>query len=448
MSESQPGTQYVDRQTLYDELWQVPGTQLARKYGVSDVALGKACRRHDIPRPPPGYWTMRKHGYDVERTPLPPAGDPELECVEFHPVPAPPGHASDATTTTAGRNPIRVLDDLSSPHPLVEATRKQLRSVKGDDNRIVHSPAESVLNVAVASASISRALRIMDALIGAWEEAGGWVKPGVKSFLGHHSTAFGIDKDEVLVSLKERTEPIPDWKPPKDAYWHRYPPRRPNGDLVFAIDNYLREGLRSTWADGKRQRLEDLLDRIFDGLTAQVEAEKRHRLDRECEARQKAAAEQRRAVKQRSDEDEKKRRESLAHHVSRWQQAEGIRAYLAAVRHAVDAGKARPNDEAGFSEWFEWATWYADHLDPMVRATARPKPMKSPINKPIGELDLTSRTRPALVALGVSDCDTLCKVTERQIGEIEKQHSSRIWNEVCRVLEGLGYDVSGRRYWL
>jgi hypothetical protein len=181
---------------------------------------------------------------------------------------------------------------------------------------------------------------------------------------------------------------------------------------------------------------------------AQVEAEKRRRLDRECEARQKAAAEQRRAAKQRGDEDEKKRRELLAHDMSRWQQAESIRTYLTAIRRAVDAGKAHPKDDIAFAEWFEWATWYADHLDPMVRARVRPEPVQPPVNKPIGELDLTSRTRPVLVALGVSDCDTLYKVTEKQIGEIEKQYSSRIWGEVCRVLEGLGYDVSGRRYWL
>jgi hypothetical protein len=226
---------------------------------------------------------MRKHGYEVERTALPPISDPKLENVEFHPMPTPlcEPNSSGAAPATTGHGPIRVSESLSSLHPLVEATRKQLRSATADDNRIVHANAETVLNLAIASASITRALRIMNALICAWEETGGWVKPGAKSFMGHNSTAIGIDKDEVLVSLKERTAPIPDWKPPKDAYWHRYPPRRPNGEFVFAIDNYLREGLRSTWADGKRQRIEELLDRVFDGLMVLVVAEKRHRLDRE-----------------------------------------------------------------------------------------------------------------------------------------------------------------------
>jgi hypothetical protein len=189
---------------------------------------------------------MRKHGYEVDRTPLPPISDPKLEKVEFHPMP-PPGEptSSGAAPATKSYSPIRVSENLSSLHPLVEATRKQLRSATADDNRIVHENAEAALNVAVASASITRALKIMNALICAWEEIGGSVKHGVRSFLGHHSTAFGIDKDEVLVSLKERTEPIPDWKSPKETYWHRYPPRRPNGEFVFAVENYLREGLRS-----------------------------------------------------------------------------------------------------------------------------------------------------------------------------------------------------------
>jgi hypothetical protein len=79
MSQSEASKTCVDRQTLYEELWQIPGTQLARKYGISDVALGKACRRHDIPRPPSGFWTMRKHGYEAERTPLPPISDPKTQ---------------------------------------------------------------------------------------------------------------------------------------------------------------------------------------------------------------------------------------------------------------------------------------------------------------------------------------------------------------------------------
>src|SRR5262245_17834315 len=67
MTGPETGSKSVDRETLYAEIWTTPGTQLAQKYGVSDVAIGQACRRHVSPRPPPGYWAMRRHGHEVER---------------------------------------------------------------------------------------------------------------------------------------------------------------------------------------------------------------------------------------------------------------------------------------------------------------------------------------------------------------------------------------------
>jgi DNA-directed RNA polymerase alpha subunit len=131
-----------------------------------------------------------------------------------------------------------------------------------------------------------------------------------------------------------------------------------------------------------------------------------------------------------------------------WQQATLIRQYLSSMRQALDAGKVRPNNEIAFAEWFEWATWYADHIDPLVRANARPMAVESPKNKPIDEIEFTSRTRQMLRALNVMDADALFTVTEEQIRAVQYQYSSRIWNEICRVLEGLDYNVADRRYWL
>jgi hypothetical protein len=176
MSQIENYPKRINRETLYAELWQIPGTQLARKYGVSDVAIGKACRRHDIPRPPPGYWTMRRHGYEVEQTPLPPISDERLRHVEFHPLPLAGAQPGMTETGSNSRTPIQVSEQLRSPHTLVEEARKQLRAATGGDNRIVATDPQTALNIAVANASITRALKIMDALIKAWEEVGGMVR--------------------------------------------------------------------------------------------------------------------------------------------------------------------------------------------------------------------------------------------------------------------------------
>src|SRR5688572_1997446 len=47
-------------------------TEVARRLGVSDVALAKLCRNATIPIPHRGYWAKVNAGQVVERMPLPP----------------------------------------------------------------------------------------------------------------------------------------------------------------------------------------------------------------------------------------------------------------------------------------------------------------------------------------------------------------------------------------
>ena len=38
-----------DRDVLYEQVWAEPVRDVAKRYGVSDVALAKACRRLSVP---------------------------------------------------------------------------------------------------------------------------------------------------------------------------------------------------------------------------------------------------------------------------------------------------------------------------------------------------------------------------------------------------------------
>jgi hypothetical protein len=60
-----------DREELYSAVWEKPLTSLAAKYGVSAVAIGKTCRKLQVPLPGRGYWAKKTHGHPVTRKALP-----------------------------------------------------------------------------------------------------------------------------------------------------------------------------------------------------------------------------------------------------------------------------------------------------------------------------------------------------------------------------------------
>jgi hypothetical protein len=57
------------REELYEQVWSAPTQQVAQQYGVSDVALAKACKSLRIPKPPRGYWAKKESGGRVSAKP-------------------------------------------------------------------------------------------------------------------------------------------------------------------------------------------------------------------------------------------------------------------------------------------------------------------------------------------------------------------------------------------
>ncbi len=60
-----------ERQRLFTLIWERPASEVAKELGISDVALGKRCRRLQVPKPPRGYWTKVATGKTPRRPPLP-----------------------------------------------------------------------------------------------------------------------------------------------------------------------------------------------------------------------------------------------------------------------------------------------------------------------------------------------------------------------------------------
>ena len=130
--------------------------------------------------------------------------------------------------------------------------------------------------------------------------------------------------------------------------------------------------------------------------------------------------------------------------VGRWDEARRIRRYLRALRAAIDRGDIHPANAAEFGPWFEWASEFADGIDPLKAVVVSRGVSLAPQNTAAADLDVTARARAVLINLGIADSDALWKQSRDSIRQAAEGRAGPTWNELTRVLEGLGYDVSKR----
>ena len=77
----------LTRSEIYEMVWKDPMTHVAKRFGVSDVALRKTCVKHSIPTPPLGYWAKLAFGKKVSQPALPPLKNGESEHIRLTVLP-------------------------------------------------------------------------------------------------------------------------------------------------------------------------------------------------------------------------------------------------------------------------------------------------------------------------------------------------------------------------
>lgn len=434
---STTGDVVLTREELYQKVWQQPMRKLAPEFGLSDVGLAKVCKRYDIPRPPVGYWAKLSFGQKVKAKPLPALDDESMQEIHFF------RRNFDDDRVGIQESEVNILIEVSerlqNPHPLVAKTRSLMKQKNPYESGLVLDKQDG-LDIRVSPKLIGRALRIMDAVIKKWEELGGRVE--LKKRFDKVETSFILDADAVDVEFYEATKRY-EKSSSKRSYWREWE-YKPTGLLALNITDY-GGGLRKRWADGKKQRVEDVLGRFIKCLFQWIEYKKRSRLEAECEARQRKRAEQVRKEKQEMQQAQEKRIEDLYTCTENWHKSERIRAYLSVLEDKIETGKGKPSDPEGFAKWLDWAKWYADSLDPCMPIQPRDEFKKEPINTAVSDLELTQKTREIVELLGVVDTNDLFTIEKERLDAIGCRSSWSTWSEITLVLEGLWYDVSGRR---
>ena len=377
------------REILYDEVWRDPVRSVARRYGISDVALAKICRKLQVPLPWSGYWAQVRAGQQVKRPPLPtvPVGAPheivrrKLNRLAVQRVPKTPSSTGPTIT---------VPSELRNPHALVSEAARLLRGQKPHDG-LVHCCGTRCLDISVGPASLRRALRIMNALIRALEdrdlrvEVTPLLRYEEQSRTGTPSNASRVQLADEWIQFgltEKRTvvhEPGPE--PPRRLkgpeleswLWANRAERRlvPNGSLELSITNarYLR--VRTVWQDGKRQRLEHCLDEFVAHLYVAAQAVKQHREDLERAQRARQEEERRHFEREHQRRVEEERTREFEEELLRWRLARDAREYMAEVRSLLGKTNGELSGETWQGPSLAWIEEFARRVDPLTQLRKR-----------------------------------------------------------------------------
>jgi hypothetical protein len=387
----------LSRTDLYEQVWAIPMRTLAPQYGISDVGLKKACKRHKIPTPSAGYWAKKAAGKAPSRPGLPEIKDGWLQHVSFN-VRA-YGHpcskrdwfdAKLAALAAADQDfpPILVSASLDDPHPLLARTiawhKKCGEYERRDAKQQYREPAQPKGVVSVWAESdelLVRAYRIMDALLKGFTARGFGLRGSPDDGYVH----LLIDGQKLEFSLCSCTCRVPhEWTKEEAVRVQRwgdlYAPRQwdhVESDQLALEFNKPGSWQTRSWSEKRGYKLEDKLSAVPLALLRRID------FDRETEAKmqdEQRAREEEHRRRQEIEEEEKRRRErrrQLRRDAKRWDEARRMRAFINAAREQFVHSGTLTAEQAS---WIKWASRVADRLDPLrgledafsSRQTAKP----------------------------------------------------------------------------
>lgn len=232
--------------------------------------------------------------------------------------------------------------DIRRLSPPLAAIKKLDRLETDRDGLLDLTPAG--LQISISPDLLLRGIKVYDAVLRAAAERG-WPLEISESVV----LRVIVSSEPLELAVTEKTEPLPDVKVrPGERR-----PRRPTGALSVSLTTGYRNAMIS---DKRGTHIESKLPDLFvkaEALAAEVHAE--HERD---------------AAMRRREEIEANRRHELERQIKRlrrnaalWRRAQRIRAYIQAVAARLTAeGSISPESDA--AKWLVWARRYADSIDP------------------------------------------------------------------------------------
>lgn len=392
-------THRFTRQALYDLVWSEPRTHLAKRLGLSDVGISKACRRTLIPMPEAGHWAKKRAGKRTRQQLLPLRGPGMPDEVRFgggsywyHEVlsdaeikvlnPLPPKF--DEPLESLAERVRKLVGKVSVPRGLNRLHPLVARLIEEDDRRREKQQASTYSmswnDPKFDSPLQKRRLRIINAVFLCLERCS--MKPGVG---GDSANELSVQVGQQHVSFT--LEPLPtSSKRTSRSAGEVQKTRREKLRLQIKCWDRGQEAAEG-WEDTDTVSLEKQLADVVEALIVTGERLYREgiqhhynwlvqrKTDLEEKERQRQA-EQVRLERERQQQREQARIDRLLADASALCQAGEIRSYVERVVNSVAAeGPELPS--AQLDTWVTWALAQADRIDP-VRSGRFIEAMKEP----------------------------------------------------------------------
>ncbi|WP_324750968.1 hypothetical protein SH591_06145 [Sphingomonas sp. LY54] len=334
-------------------------TKLAAEFRLSDVALHKICRKHDVPTPPAGYWAKKAHRKPVMTTPLPEAssGAAGKEIVI---------HEGAASTETDAMSLARAKvqealaetapDVRAAQHTSLDRTLVRLDKAKPDRSGLVRLEGKGLISVVVQPASLDRMKRLLGDLVSAADAAGMRIegRDGPAAFCVEGGTvAFELaevpDRIEHVATDAE-LRAVESWEAKQEAERKRYGyasgwgrphipkwEERYQGRLAVRLEEvrvrsdeqyYWGPAIRRVFADSRTRDILKMVPRILSTAAAIAVAKKQNRAADERRRLREEEADRRRAEAERLAAMERQRSALLAPLLAEHQERVKLRAWL------------------------------------------------------------------------------------------------------------------------
>lgn len=378
-----------ERKKLYDEIWEISLTGVAKKYGLNYTKLVQACKENSIPYPSSAYWTKKNMGLDFsnEIVELSESNVKEIEIQLKTGGTIIDEKISDEDKFVSEFNFLSFLsgeekkkvakviyniniDNVKRNHKVITEYKNKKKEEWREERKAnyfnpyynIHDYIEKGYFENISKFEKDRCMKILSAIYYAIEELGGEVNKDFSLTIRDEHVELEIEelKDQVKHELtKEEAKQLLEYEDKKKVFTYASKPNIRKYDYVHNGKLKITCGNRKYIRETDKVKLEDKLGDIIIKLYEQSEEVKVERLAREERERRYREEEERKEKIRNAKRNEAQKVKELLNLAEDYRIACEIRNYINAI-------SCQDNLSNEMKDWIKWASKKADWFDPII----------------------------------------------------------------------------------